>query len=268
MSEKLSAQFVGKTVLITGASSGIGAQLAERLASAGMQVFMVARREDRLRELQAKISAQGGAADWVACDLSDLEQRSCLIEKIQSDWGVPDVLINNAGFGWYGYLKNAPWQEAEALLRVNVAALTHLTIAVLPEMCRRDSGHIVNIGSIVGVMPTQGIALYSGSKAYVDYFSTALYRELRGSRVHVGVIRPGPVKTEFFDRSANQPGSSRVPGERFSVTSSMVVDAIVAQLNHPKRFRFVPGWMRLTAWVEFFFGWVADLVGPVLLKRM
>ncbi len=267
MTIHLSVAFRGKIALVTGASSGIGAEIALRLAKDGMHVLLVARRADRLQEMQRRIETEGGKADWFACDLGDFNQLEALITQIKVRFGAPEILVNNAGFGWYGYLKDMPWNEADDLLRVNIVALTRLTQAFMPQMTARNSGHIINLGSIVGVMPNQGIALYSGSKAYVDAFTTALHRELRGTQVHAGVIRPGPVKTEFFDLSAKLPGSTRIPGEQLAATSAQVADEIIRQLNHPKRFRFVPGWMRVTAWVEFYFGWVVDLVGPILLRN-
>ena len=242
-----------KVAIISGAASkkGIGLATARLFSAHGCRVAILDRDENMSIEAANSL---GNGHIGIGCDVSDRDACRRSVNQVIDRFGCVDILINNAGFGWYGYLKDMPWSEADDLLRVNIVALTRLTQAFMPQMTARNSGHIINLGSIVGVMPNQGIALYSGSKAYVDAFTTALHRELRGTQVHAGVIRPGPVKTEFFDLSAKLPGSTRIPGEQLAATSAQVADEIIRQLNHPKRFRFVPGWMRVTAWVEFYFG--------------
>lgn len=267
MHHALPNHLIGKTALISGASSGIGAAIAQQLGRAGMHVILVARRTENLQAVTEKITAAGGKANFVTADLSVEAECERVAAQVLATWGTPEVLINNAGFGWYGYLQNSEWKNAAEMLHVNVHALTHLTMLFLPAMYQRHSGYILNIGSIVGAMPNQGIALYSGSKAYVDAFTTGLYRELRGSGVHTGVIRPGPVRTEFFDQSKIRPGGQRIPGERFSISAEQVAEAVVSLLRRPRRIIYVPSWIRIGAWAEFYLGWVIDLAGPVLLKR-
>ena len=129
--------FQNKIAVITGASSGIGEATARRLASAGLQVTLVARRVERLLKLKKEIEASGGKAKVIAADLSLEADRSRVFETVQAGGGA-DVLINNAGFGWYGYYKNMPWETAREMLQVNIGAAVHLTSLFLPEMQKRD----------------------------------------------------------------------------------------------------------------------------------
>ena len=105
------------------------------------------------------------------------------------------VLVNNANFGWYGYYADIAWEIAREMLQVNISAVIQLTRLLLPGMLERRCGHIINIGSIAGSLPNQGIAIYSATKACLDAFTTSMHRELRGSGVAVSVVCPGPVRT-------------------------------------------------------------------------
>ena len=258
--------FQNKTAVITGASSGIGEATARRLASAGLQVTLVARRVERLLKLKKEIEATGGKAKVIAADLSLEADRSRMFETVQAEGGA-DVLINNAGFGWYGYYNNMPWETAREMLEVNIGAAVHLTSLFLPEMQKRDRGHIINIGSISGSIPSQGIAIYSASKSFLDAFTTALYRETRGTKVHISVVRVGPVITEYCETALQHENGGHVPTERMGVTAEHVAQRIWQLLLHPKRVIYIPRWLSVTPWVELSFGWLEDLIGPLLLKR-
>ena len=142
-----------RIAVVTGASSGIGEATALRLAAGGIQVRLVARRLDRLLCLQEHIEAWGGCATAIAADLGVESERCRVFELVQAQGGA-DVLINNAGFGWYGYFSQMPWETASEMLRVNIAASVHLAALFLPEMLRRGRGHIVNVGSIAGSIPS------------------------------------------------------------------------------------------------------------------
>ncbi len=140
---------------------------------------------------------KGGSANYIACDIADLQQREALIHSVEAGGWRVDILINNAGFGRYGYYHTIRWEDAMRMITVNVEAAAHLTRLVLPGMLVRKAGYIINISSIAGGLPNQGVAMYSASKAFLDAFSASLYRELRGSGVTVSAIRLGPVEAEF-----------------------------------------------------------------------
>jgi short-subunit dehydrogenase len=153
------------------------------------------------------------------------------------------------------------------MLAVNVAGLLHLTLLYLPEMTARGTGHIINIGSIAGCLPEQGIGVYSATKAFVDAFSTALFRELRGTGVHVSVVRAGSVATEFQKVAKESPGGGAVPAENLAVAPERVADCVWRLIRRPRRQAFVPGFLVLAPWLEPLFGWIIDRLGPVLLRR-
>ena len=256
-----------KTALITGASSGIGAATARRLAAEGLVVLLAARRLDRLESLAEEINASGGAASVLAADLSTEAGRLALVEQVTQAVGCPDVLVNNAGFGYYGYTDRMPWDAARAMIEVNAAAPVHLTRLFLPQMLARGAGHIINIGSVNGFMPSQGTAIYSASKAFLGAYTTALYRELAGSGVRVSLVAPGPVATEIFDASEKIENGRRIPAEKGAIPAAAVAACVWSLLRRPRRYVFVPWYWRWTAVTEFFFGWAMDLAGPVLLRR-
>ncbi|HCE16954.1 MAG TPA: SDR family NAD(P)-dependent oxidoreductase [Anaerolinea thermolimosa] len=257
----------GKTALITGASSGIGEAAARLLSRKGLRVILTARRVDRLEALAEEIIHAGGQADVRPADLSVEEERQRLAEAVMESTGCPDVLVNNAGFGWYGYYHDMPWETAQSMIRVNIEAPAHLTRLFLPAMLARGWGCILNISSIAGNMPNQGVAVYAASKAFLDSFTTSLYRETRGSGVQVCSIRPGPVSSEFFEQALRHPNGRAVPAERFAVPPQRVAECLWSVMNHPRRVAYVPPILALSPWLERLFGGVIDLLGPLLLRR-
>jgi uncharacterized protein len=153
------------------------------------------------------------------------------------------------------------------MIQINLTAAAHLSLLMLREMTARGSGHIINISSVAGSLPEQGIALYGATKSFLDSFSTALHREARGTGVDVSVVRPGAVRTEFYDLAASQPSGLHIPGQRFAVSAETVGRRVAALVRHPRRVAYVPDWLRVIPWVEPAFGWLIDRLGPVLLRR-
>ena len=254
----------GATAIVTGASSGIGEAIAWRLAREGLNVALVARRVERLEELAARIEEAGGAALVVSADLTEEAERLRVFQYVQDKWGRIDVLINNAGLGQYGYSTDLPWPMARTMVEVNVAAVVHLTSLALPDMVQRGSGHIVNISSIAGSIPSQGVVLYSATKAFLDSFSDGLYRELHGSGVIVSSVRPGPVQgTEFYGNGAALRGLVA----RFGTTADKVADRVWRLLQRPRKAVYVPALLAVTPTIERTFGWLIDRLGPLLLRR-
>jgi short-subunit dehydrogenase len=254
----------GRTALVTGASSGIGAATASYLAFHGMRVILVARREDRLQQMAKEIRDRGGDAIVFAADLAKEEECARLFEEVTRRFGPVEVLVNSAGLGWYGFLSEMPLQTARDMVAVNNGALVQLSLLFLQEMQRRGRGHIVQIGSIAGSLPEQGIALYSASKSFLDHFSRALYREVRGGPVRISVIKPGPVATEFYQASCQE--GLHIPGERWAIRPKLVAQAVWSTLLRPRRLTYVPAWLAVTPILELLFGWAIDLLGPVLLR--
>jgi short-subunit dehydrogenase len=255
-----------KIAVVTGASSGIGAATARELASHGLKVILVARRKDRLERLTNEIRHNGAQAEYIIADLSDETERERVFSIIEENYGPVEILVNNAGLGWYGYSTEMPWTIASEILEVNIAAAVHFTLLFLKKMRSIGSGHIINVGSISGSLPSQGVAIYGATKSFLDNFTTALYRELTGTHLHVSVVRAGPVRTEFSDTAASLEGGFHIPTERIGVTAERVASRIWGLLDHPRRVIYIPAWLGITPFIENYFGWVIDRLGPLLLR--
>jgi short-subunit dehydrogenase len=266
MKHEIKQQWKNKIVVVTGASSGIGAATAKRLAREGLQIVLVARRHERLQALSEEIRNAGGQAHLIAADLSDEGQRRRLFTEIHERFENVDVLVNNAGLGWYGYASRMSWKTAREIIQVNVEAAVQLSLSFLERMLLRDAGHIINVGSISGSIPSQGIAVYGATKSFLDNFTTALYRELQGSHVHVSIVRAGPVRTEFGEAALAKPNGGHVPTEHAGVTPERVAADVWKLLLRPRRVVYIPGWLRVVPWLEMSFGYLIDRVGPLLLK--
>jgi short-subunit dehydrogenase len=187
------------TCLVTGASSGIGADIARELVKRGHGVTLVARREDRLRSLAEELEKSGVRVEVVACDVTGAEARKELVDTVNKRGLDVEVLINNAGYGSGGAFHELDAESEVAMVRVNCEAVTALTRHYLPAMLERGRGAILNVGSTAGEQPLPRQATYSASKAFVNTLSDALHAELTGTGVTVTSLRPGPVKTEFGD---------------------------------------------------------------------
>ena len=186
------------TVLITGASAGIGRELAWLYAASGSELILVARRVDRLRELADEIHSRHDVAVAIeAVDLARAEAPRRLFESLSGRGVAVDVLVNNAGFGAVGRFAALDADRQIEMLRLNVEALTELTRLCLPGMLARGRGGILNVGSTAAFQPGPMMAVYYATKAYVQSFTEALAEELRGTGVRVTCLAPGPTATEF-----------------------------------------------------------------------
>lgn len=196
------AKWKGKTALITGASSGIGMEMARFLALAGCHLILVARREERLKKLADEIAAQYDIrADILVEDLSSANSPDRLVGRIEDLGRAVDLLINNAGVGPAGDFAASTWQRQEGMLQLNMMTLAALTHKLLPAMIKRGRGDILMVSSAVAYSPMPGFAAYCASKSFVTAFGQALGSELKGSGVNVTVVHPGGTKSEFWDKA-------------------------------------------------------------------
>jgi len=255
-----------RLALITGASSGIGAATARTLSQKGFHVFLTARRQERLLALRSEIEADGGKVDIFTADLTCEEERRLLFNKVHELDEPIDLLVNNAGSGWYGYYTEMPWETAREMMSLNISACVHLTSLFLPGMRVRGYGHIINIGSIAGSFPNQGVAIYSATKSFLDAFTSVLFREFNGTRIHISIVRAGPVVTEFCESASSRTGGRHLPTEYIGVSAEKVARCIWDLFKRPRKVVYVPGYLRITPWLEFNFGWLVDRLGPLLLK--
>jgi len=184
--------------LVTGASSGIGLELARLCAADGYDVVLVARRQEQLDTLAKDLTArQGVRCDTIAADLGAPGAAVNLVRQLEQRPLAVDVLVNNAGFGVLGRFAQSDVERARSMIQLNVTALTELTRLLLPGMLARGHGRILNVASTAAFAPGPFMAVYYATKAYVVSFSEALGEELRGSGVTSTVLCPGPTRTEF-----------------------------------------------------------------------
>lgn len=200
--------------LVTGASSGIGLELARCLAADGYDLVLVARRRERLEDLGRELGRDQGVRWWaIAADLSDPAAPTEIVRQVEAFGITVDILVNNAGFGAIGPFATMDADAVGRMLEVNVTALTRLTRSFLPGMLERRNGRILNVASTAGFVPGPLMAVYYASKAYVISLSEALSEELRGSGVTVTVLCPGPTRTEFQEVAGMQAARLfKVPG--------------------------------------------------------
>lgn len=184
--------------LVTGASAGIGLDIATVLAARGHDLVLVARREAQLREIAARLEqAHGITAHVIASDLAAPGAPDALIQQLSAKGLVVDVLVNNAGYGLYGAITETDPDAELKMIQLNIVALYRLTKLIVPGMVVRKRGHIMNVASTAAFFSGPLMAVYYASKAFVLSFSEALDEELDGSGVHVSCLCPGPTKTEF-----------------------------------------------------------------------
>jgi len=205
----------GKTALITGASSGIGAAFARTLAAQGAHVVLVARSEEKLHALATSLTTRYAIrADVLAVDLSRPEAGQQLLAATQERDLSIDMLINNAGFATYGAFDSLDAEREQQEVLLNVVAVVSLTHGFLPAMLARRSGFIINVASTVAFQPIPYMAVYGASKAFVLSFSEALWAEYRSKGIRVLALCPGPTSTEFFNVVGTQDaglGSKETP---------------------------------------------------------
>ena len=188
----------GKLAVITGASRGIGRSLARELARAGCNLLLTALEEDELTSFSNELRSEfPPSVTTMACDLSDLESRKNLIHWIKSEEPI-DILINNAGLGYFGRFEDSEWNRIEKTIALNIDALIHLTYELIPALKKRPVARIVNISSGMARLPYPGLAVYGATKGFVSSFSESLASELSGTSLSVLCFHPGFAMTSFI----------------------------------------------------------------------
>jgi uncharacterized protein len=226
---------VAEVALVTGASSGIGAEFAKQLSARGYEVVLVARRADRLQQLAGELP---GAAHVIECDLAN--DAHLLADKVAQSGVQVDVLVNNAGFGTYGRFAGIDAAREAEEVRVNCEALVTLTHAFLPGMLQRRRGGVITVASTAGMQPLPYEATYSATKAFARAFSDALAGELRGSGVRMLCVNPGPVPTEWQEVAGHEPDyAPPVPGK---ISAEQVASESLRAFDRGRR-TLIPGFV-------------------------
>lgn len=233
-----------RCALVTGASSGLGEEYARMIAPLCATLVIVARRKELLDALARELAtvSPGTEVLCVDADLADAKERAGLFRMLDAMALVPDLLVNNAGLGDYGSFGSASWEKLDAMLQVNVAALTHLCHGFLPGMLRQGGGAIINVSSLASTLPIPDFAVYAATKAYVSSFSEALRLELREHNIPVLAVCPGPVHTGFGKVATRDENAAVLPSrEGFYVAREKVVSDSLRAL-HADKARVYPGW--------------------------
>jgi uncharacterized protein len=227
------------TALITGASAGIGRELARGLASRGHGVVLVARRADRLEQLARELRDEHGVrAEVVPADLAERDERERLVAEVERLGLAVEVLVNNAGFGIYAPFASSPVERELEQVEVLVTCVVHLSGRFLPAMLDRGRGAILNVASTAGFQPLPGNGTYAACKSFVLLHTEALHEEVRDRGISVTAVCPGPVRTEFQETS--RPAfSERMPGVAW-VGPERVADDALHALERNRR-TVVPG---------------------------
>jgi uncharacterized protein len=218
----------GSTALVTGASAGIGTELARGLAQRGHGVTLVARREDRLRQLADELRERHGVrAEVVAVDLASERERDRLADAVEALGLNVEILVNNAGFGIYEPLARSDRQRELQQVRLLVEAVVDLDARYVPAMVERGRGAVINLSSTAGFQPLPGNGTYSAAKSFVLVHTEALHDELRDTGVTATAVAPGPVRSEFQETSAPLFGD-RLPKMVWSDPARVALDALGA----------------------------------------
>ncbi len=230
-------QLSGKVALVTGASSGIGAATAVKLAAAGVKVGLAARRIDRLEALAAQIQASGGTAAALQVDVVDRASVDAGVKKLVDAFGGLDIVFNNAGLMPISDVETLKVDEWHRMVDVNVKGLLNSTAATLPHLIRRGSGHIVNTSSIAGRKVFPGLSVYCATKHAITAFSEGLRLEISKKRnIRVTCIQPGAVDTELFNQISDKAYLEQMEGLRDQMTflsGDNIAEAVLFALQAP-----------------------------------
>ena len=251
----------GKVVIVTGASSGIGEATARQFGREGARIVLAARRVDRLEAVAKEIADMGTGAEVlvVAADLSKLEDIQSLVNQTLNKFGRIDVLVNNAGFGRLDWLENLdPIKDIQAQMDVNAMGVIQTTRQVLPVMIKQRGGHIINMGSMAGLIGTPTYTIYAASKHAVHGFSEALRREVKPWGIDVSVIYPGGVVTEFASHAGIKRKTKASTPKFMLLTADQVGAAVVKSVRSPRAMWIIPWLWTVSVWMNRFANWLVD----------
>lgn len=242
---------ISKVIVITGASSGIGAATAKLFGQQRYRVVLAARRIDKLESLANEIEIHGGEAIPVQTDITDLSQIESMVETAIKEFGQIDILVNNAGFGRMNWLELLdPQIDIEPQLRVNLLGVIHASRLVIPGMIQKRSGHIINIASIAGLIGTPTYSIYAASKFAVRGFTEALRREVNVFGIHVTGIYPGSVETEFSEHTGRDPHRGYKTPKLIRLTAEEVAQTVFKVVKRPRKKVIIPRIMIPLVWMN------------------
>lgn len=256
----------GKIVVITGASSGIGAASALEFAKKGASVALVARTRKKLETLQSSFDKLHIKTLVCECDVSQKTQVQKMSDEVLEKFGTIDVLVNNAGFAIYGQVTDLTIEQIESQMATNYFGMVYCTKQFLPKMLEKNSGHIVNVASVAASFGLPGIASYCASKFAMLGFSEGLQHELHGTKVGVTVVSPIMVRTNFFDHSSFDTMPKYSPT---SLSAQTVAKAVVSAATSTRLEIIVPPIVRGAIWAKHTFPFIINpIIGSAFRKQL
>jgi short-subunit dehydrogenase len=238
-------------ILITGASSGIGAASARIFGQSGYRVILAARRQDRLNSLADEIDKSGGEALVVPTDLNQFDNIQTLVARSLEEFSQIDILFNNAGFGKLDWLENLdPLEDIEPQLQTNLHGTIQLTRAVLPHMITRKKGQIIMMGSLASLIGTPTYTIYAASKFGLRGFTQALRREVNIYGIQVSAVYPGAVTTEFDEHAKISRKTGTTTPSRLRLRPEQVAREVYKLTRHPRRSLILPRVMWVVVWLN------------------
>jgi NADP-dependent 3-hydroxy acid dehydrogenase YdfG len=257
-----------KVAIVTGASSGIGEATARLFAKEGYRVVLAARRLERLQALQAEIEAGGGTALAVQTDITKLADIQHMVAETLSVFGQVDVLVNNAGFGRVKWLDQLdPVDDIEAMLRTNLLGAIQAAQAVLPHMIERRTGHIIHVSSVAGHLAPPTLPVYSATKFGMVGFAEGLQREVGIYNIHVSVVSPGGVATEYDQHAQAYRKTGITTPKIIQLTGDDVARAILRLTKRPRKIVIIPAIMRIPVALNTLFPRLVDWVIEIAFTR-
>lgn len=248
-------------ILITGASSGIGAATARLFASEGFKIVLAARRREKLHALAGEIQEIGAESLVIPTDISQLDQIDNLVSKSLNHFGQIDILLNNAGLGRLAWLdKLDPQKDIDFQIQVNLTGLIQTTRAILLHMIERQQGHIINMGSIAGLIATPTYSVYAATKYGLRGFTEALRREVSIHGIKVTGIYPGGVATEFGEKAGIKRKTKVSTPPFLKLTAEDVAQSVLDVITKPYRAVIIPGLMRPAVWLSVIFPGLVDKI--------
>jgi len=233
--------------VITGASSGIGRDLAKLLAWRGYRTVLIARRIDRLEALAAQLNREAPSAA-MQLDLADPDAIAPAMRRLLEEHGAPEVLINNAGFGVYSRFLDVSLEDQRRLMQVNYDAAAATIYFLLPAMLERGRGHVINIGSIATKVGPWGHSIYGAAKRALVALTESLAAEYGDRSIHFSYVNPGLIRTEFFDGPTYRHMADKV--NRYGICSRYIAKRIVGLLDRPRIELCVPRYFRVLDWIR------------------
>jgi uncharacterized protein len=251
----------GKNIVITGASGGIGAEIAKLCATRGANLVLLARSVDKLEQLKKDLESRYSIKVYVhRLDVSDTNEVESVFQMIFKEITTIDVLVNNAGFGVFREAHEATIEEMKSMFEVNVVGLMACTSMVLPKMRDRRFGHIINIASQAGKIATTKSSVYSATKHAVLGYSNSLRMELADHQVFVTTVNPGPIATNFFN-IADEKGTYVKNVQKFMLKPEYVAETVVNAMLTKTREINLPRWMNLGSVVYTLFPRAFERIG-------